>query len=244
MDSVKNELQLSAAHVVNIDQKNASSYHVDGLHYALKKMNPQCLNIFADTDTVIVYKGWDTKVQKMMEDNSYGIIATTYEDIGQPCAGEGRIQTAKNSPSCTWFALSPNYDFSQLRLDVFLDSPLPIDSEELSSVFNLPIGYSLHRDSGWQIAPYCIERNIPYFTFINGSPLLGVTPTGHDIKVLCPPAHPSDLPLGVKQYNEEYQFPDGTPFLCHQRGSLRHKFRDNPHSIYFYEACEYYLEGK
>ena len=243
IDNEKEELGLSGVFSVPAQHgPNASSFHVLGLHSALDNMDHKKLCILADTDTVMVYKDWDLKIEKMMLKDSYGIIASTYEDIGQPCSGTGKLQTPKNVPSCTWVAISPNYDFSQLRLDVYLGQPWLISTEEMSRTFNLPLGYELQRESGWQIAPYCNDRNIPFFTFINGSPLLGVTPTGHTIKVLCPPAHPQDLPLGVKQYNEEYQFDDGTPFFCHQRGSLRHRFRENPHSTYFYDACEYYLK--
>lgn len=179
------------------------------------------INVFADSDTVILMKNWDYVLVNLLKYN--GIVGTTFERIGGFCSGSGTSQMYKGKPSITWMALSPEYYWKEMDLMPNMESTIPIETEEQSEIFELPIGYTLLRDTGWKLPMFLHENKIPYLGFDHVAP-----------------GDPHSLALkGCENYNEEYQV-DGEPFVGHQRGSRKHTFRQSPLSSTFYNACEKY----
>ena len=236
----------------DLDVKTIKSQgHGDSMTLAVRNASDRMKNdkceysVFADTDTAICMKNWDLEILQLLEKN--GIVGTKYEDIGMPCAGSGKVQVYKNTPNCTWFALSKRYDFSKIDLHARNNPSYNqlIDTEEMSQLYKLPIGYTVNFDTGWQWAAFCRDNNVPYYVFENGNPLIGKTPEGNTMNVLVKPYFNTDvLPRHVAQYPEQHMMQDGRTFLVHQRGSLKHDFRNNEHSTHFYNAYESFCFDK
>ena len=199
-----------------------SNGHSAGLSSALS-MTGGGIDIVADTDTVMLQRGWDLVISALLENN--GIVGTCYEDIGGFSSGNGKIQTYKRKPSLTWFALSPKFNWRRFDPRPAKYKNLLIKDDELSSLYNLPIGYELVRDVGWQVPNYMKANNIPFLVF-------------DQIK----PTSPQAMALRTEiDYHEEYHL-DAKPFVAHQRGSHQHPFRGNDISRSFYDACDLYMQ--
>jgi hypothetical protein len=202
-----------------------SDLHGHGLNHVLQNVMPENLgeeiNVFADSDSVILMKNWDYVLVNLLKYN--GIVGTTFERIGGFCSGDGKSQMYKNKPSITWMALSPNYDWSAMDLMPNMESTIKIETEEMSEIFELPVGYDLLRDTGWKLPIFLHENKIPFLGFDHVAP-----GDAHSIAL-----------KSCENYNEEYQV-EGEPFLGHQRGSRKHKFRQTALSSKFYSACEAY----
>lgn len=199
-----------------------SNGHSAGLSSALS-MTGKGIDIIADTDTVMLQPHWDLIVSELLESN--GIVGTCYEDIGGFSSGNGKIQTYKRKPSLTWFALSPKFCWRRLDPSPAKHKNLPINDDETSKLYNLPIGYELVRDVGWRVPNYLEEYDIPFLVFDQ------IKPT-------------SDQAMALKtgiDYHEEYHL-DGMPFVAHQRGSHQHPFRGNDISQSFYDSCDEYMQ--
>ncbi len=202
-----------------------SSGHAQAIEMALSNLLPGEINVIADTDVVMLMEDWDDRiVAAMTEGPCYGIIGTRLEDIGGFSSGETKYQQYKKKPTTTWMALSPEYDFSKLQVRPDKTNEIPVTTFELSEIYNLPIGHVVVKDTGWQIPSYLHENEIPYFA------LDIVKPTDVDCCALN----------GTSPYHDEFQW-DGVPFLAHQRGSMTHRFRIDPLSVDFYDACDHYL---
>jgi len=202
-----------------------SGGHAQAIEHAIKNMVPGEPNIIADTDVVLLLKDWDKLlVDAMIDQKRFGIVGTRLEDIGGFSSGETKYQQYKKKPTTTWMALSGDYDFSGLQVRPDKSNFIEITNDELSALYNLPIGYFVVKDTGWQIPSYLQDRKIPYFA------LEIVKPTSPQAKAL----------KGTNPYHDEFQW-DGVPYLAHQRGSMRHRFRIDPLSVDFYDACDRYL---
>lgn len=202
-----------------------SNGHAAGLNAAFANAGRDVVNVIADTDTVILKRDWDTLIVTLLQ--RFGIVGTCYEDIGGASSGSGKVQTYKRLPSLTWIALSPTYDFSGLDAAPDKGTNIAIADEALSRLYNLPIGFELVRDVGWELPRYLQERGIPSTVFDQVKPS-------------------SDAAKAVKSgndYHEEYQW-HGEPILAHQRGSHQHRFRVGDLSGSFYDACERYLAAE
>jgi len=203
-----------------------SDLHGHGLNYTLKEVIHQEnlndeINVFADSDSVILMRNWDYVLVNLLTYN--GIVGTTFEKIGGFCSGDGKTQTYKNKPSITWMALSPKHDWTEMDLMPEMGSTIEIDTEEKSEIFELPLGYNLLRDTGWKLPIFLHENKIPFLGFEHVAP-----------------GDPQSIALkDCENYNEEYQI-EGEPFLGHQRGSRKRKFRKTPLSSKFYNSCEAY----
>src|SRR5579885_624450 len=202
-----------------------SGGHAQAIETALSTMPKGDLNIIADTDAVLLMREWDRRlVQEMVVQKRWGIVGTRLEDIGGFSTGETKYQQYKKKPSTTWMALSPDYDFSALQVRPDKKNFIEVKDQHTSEIYNLPVGYFVVKDTGWQIPSYLDERKIPYMAFDI------VKPTAPEAKAL----------RDTNPCHDEFQW-DGVPFLAHQRGSMTHRFRIDPLSVDFYDACDRYL---
>ena len=199
-----------------------SNGHATGLNAACAATDPDVIDILADADTVLLRHSWDDWLREMM--TRYGMVGTTYEDIGGFSSGNGPVQTYKAIPNLTWLAVGTGIEFSDFRCDAAKKIHLDINSPELAALYNLPEGYQLVRDVGWKLPAFLRDNGIA------AAPLAQKKPTSPEA-------------IAVKSgndYNEEYQWA-GEPVLAHQRGSHIHPFRDSEISIAFYDAVEAWL---
>ncbi len=214
-----------AASVRELPYGRGSGGHAEAIELALANLSADEINVIADTDVVILAENWDQRiVGAMMGGPRYGIIGTRLEDVGGFSSGDVKYQQYKRKPTTTWMALSPAHDFSKLQVRPDKANEIPVKTEELSALYNLPIGYTVVKDTGWQIPSYLAKHDIPYLA------LDIVKPTDSAAKAL----------RGTNPYHDEFQW-DGETFLAHQRGSMTHRFRIDPLSVDFYSACDGYL---
>lgn len=187
----------------------------------LKNTAADSFDIICDSDTVMLVNSWDIIIENILR--KVGILGSSYEKIGGYSSGNSNVQTYKNKPNLTWFAISRRYDFSKIQLDPGKNSHLDISNERLSDLYQLPIGYKLLKDAGWQIPSYLNDNSIPYKTLSHEKPtaLAKVLKTNQD-------------------YHEEFQL-DGIPFVAHQRGSMSKEFRKHKLSKSFYDVLDAYF---
>jgi hypothetical protein len=199
-----------------------SNGHASGITSALHKTESNGIDLIADADTVMLLKNWDIFLVDIL--NKYGIVGTCYEDIGGFSSGSGKVQTYKKLPSMTWFALSGRFNWKSLDPSPLKSSNIQITSNELSELYNLPIGYELVRDVGWKLPGFLKDNLISHLVF-------------DQIK----PTSAQSMALKTKiDYHEEYHM-NSLPILAHQRGSHKHKFRHGEISSSFYDACDSYM---
>lgn len=205
---------------------SGSNGHSAGLSSALSMVTPGLgVNIIGDTDAVILKKNWDIDLIQLLE--TYGILATCYEDVGGFSSGNGKVQTYKAKPNLTWMALSPIFDWAKFDPRPNKYKNIKIDSDSLSELYNLPLSFEMVCDVGWKMPSFLAQYNIPYKVFKQ------VKPTSDEARAI----------KTGNDYHEEYQL-DGTPFLGHQRGSHKHPFRGNEISESFYNACDSYIHNQ
>lgn len=210
-----------------LDYGRGSLGHAKSVNDAISKFVPAEINVISDTDIALLTNDWDLLLERLLLGvNSYGIVGVPYENVGGFSSDTGKTQTYKNIPTATWMAMSPEFDFSKLTVLPDKESVIHIDTLELAEVFQLPVGYQLLKDVGWQIPIYLHEHKIPYLA------LDIVKPTSPEAKVL----------RGCSPYHDEFQL-DGQPLVAHQRGSMKHRFRIDPLSVDFYDACDRYLNN-
>lgn len=213
------------ARVVRLPPGNSGSIaHMLGIRASFANMESGEINIIADSDTVILAKGWDYVLRQIMQECD--VVGTIYEDIGGFSSGAGKSQTYKRVPNFTWCALTTKFPWD---FDVSADkaNTLPITTEDQSKAFNLPIGFELFREPCWKFPLYLYENGIKYYS------LEFVRPTSGQAKAV----------LTGNDYHTEYTLADGTPFVAHQRGSMSKEFRKHPLSSTFYDACEAYIRA-
>jgi len=215
----------SAFSITELPYGRGSWGHAQAIERAIQSIVPREINIIADSDVVLLMENWDRPlVEAMIEKRSYGIVGTRLEDIGGFSSGDTQYQQYKKKPTTTWMALSPFHDFSALQVRPDKTNFIEVTHEGLSKLYNLPIGFFVVKDTGWQIPSYLDDRKIPYFA------LDIVKPTSTEAKAL----------KGINPYHDEFQW-NGAPYLAHQRGSMTHRFRIDPLSVDFYDACDSFL---
>ncbi len=213
-------------HAIEMEFGRGSEGHAKAIDRAISNFVPGEINVISDTDIAILMRGWDVLLQDLLlGDRCVGVVATRLEGIGGFSTGETKYQQYKNKPSTTWMAMSPKFDFSSLSVMPDKENFIPVATAELSELYQLPIGYFVVKDTGWQVPSYLQSNQIPYIA------LDIVKPTSPESKAL----------KGTSAYHDEFQY-HGTPFLAHQRGSMKHRFRIDPLSVDFYDACDQYLE--
>jgi hypothetical protein len=206
--------------------QKGSDTHGKAFKLALQNMRTSGgdFDVFADTDTMMVEKDWTATVEKQLQ--SVDIFATQFERVGSVCAGDGPIQMYKKLPALTWFAVSKKCDLSAMETSVDKQNHLLIDTEEKAKIYNLPIGFSVLRDTGWQIPEFIHNNHISYACLEMHKPNLDF------VKVLS----------NKFTYSEE-NWIEGTerPFVCHCRGSCS---KPVTHELptEFYKNINEYLE--
>jgi hypothetical protein len=199
--------------------------HAVSLDYAMKNFPPNSINILSDTDVAIVKRDWDVDLATRIATQNIHIFGTQLEAIGGFSSGYTLHQQYKGKPSTTWLAFAPNLPTGGLSMLPQKEADLVITDEKLSRLYNLPIGYKLVRDTGWQIPEFIDENDLKYGV------LEHIKPNSDQAVVL----------KGLSDYHDEFH-DNGNPFLVHQRGSMRHIFWRDDHSRYFYEAIAKYLD--
>lgn len=203
-----------------------SSGHGACVEDALAMTDDGNIHIIADSDTVMLAKGWDDYLRKRLLVDDVGILGVTYEDIGGFSSGSKKSQTYKGMPNAVWMALSPKHSWKQLKAQPHKGRDIVIDTQTLAAIYNLPVGYQVLRDVAWQIPQYLFDRKISYVG------LKQLKPT-KDAVVL----------KNLSDYHEEYHA-DSVPFVAHHRGSLRHAYRSDKISRAFYQAVDAWLASE
>lgn len=180
------------------------------------------IHVIADSDTVVLARGWDTCVERVLEYNS--CFGVRYEDPGGFSSGNSHIQTYKWCPNFVWIALSGKHDWRDLDALPRKDQNVKITTLSLGSIYNLPVGYEVLCDVGWKLPEYLYLNKLWY------TGLEQLKPTGPRATVL----------KGLSDYHEEYHV-DGVPFVAHHRGSMRHAYRQSEISKLFYAAVDAHL---
>lgn len=204
---------------------NGSYGHGACIMDALAMTGDDEIHIIADSDTVMIAKGWDDYVRKRLLDDNIGIMGTTYEDLGGFSSGKGTTQTYKRVPTVTWCALNPRHDWRDLDVLPNKGHIITINTDEQVATYNLPIGYSIFGEVAYQIPQYVRDKNLTYDGWRQLKPT-------KDAIVL----------RGLSDYHEEYHTTDGrVPFLAHHRGSMKHAYRGDKISTAFYGAIDRHL---
>lgn len=203
---------------------SGSMAHGMCVEHALSMTDDGDIHIIADSDTVVLAKGWDDYVRIKLLDEKFGIIGTATEAIGGFSSGVSKLQMAKDIPTVAWCALSPLKIWRKLKALPRKDNNVPITTEQLSKIYNLPIGYSSFCDVAWQIPQYLFDNNVTYQAWKQ-------LKSSKDATVL----------KNTNDYHEEYHIENGVPFVVHQRGSNGHAYRADNTSIGFYTPVDAYL---
>jgi hypothetical protein len=199
--------------------------HALAIDQALKTLTPNSINIISDTDVAIVFQNWDCLLFDLLNENAQcSVLGTQLEPIGGFSSGYGKFQQYKQKPTTTWLAISPRYDFKNLSVLPDKSTFNLITNKQDSLLYNLPIGYSLVKDTGWQIPEYLNDNKFPYEV----------------LDIVSPKSSNALVLKGISEYHDEFHY-RGKPFLVHQRGSMTHKFRVDPLSKHFYNSVEEYL---
>jgi hypothetical protein len=206
-------------------QGRGSTGHAYAIEEIVKERITEDIKIIADSDTVMLMKDWDKYIKKVFGlYQNYKVIAPPQRRIGSKDAGDGPVQSYKFKPTLIWCAYTSDVDFSNLEVMPNKQEPLPIDTEEKSMLWNLPVGKKLLRDVAWQIPQFLEEQKISYALMDNYQP--------SDSQSIAT--------KGAYDYSEEYQL-WGNPLVAHQRGSNYHAFRMTGESKTFYDSIERYI---
>lgn len=190
---------------------------------ALGMTNDGNVHVVVDSDTVVIAKGWDDYLRKRLIDDGVGVVGVTYEDINGSSSGPGKVQTYKKIPTLSWVALSPYHDWRDLDVMPNKSHEIAVSTPQLAEIYNLPVGYSVFCDVGWQIPQYLHDRKLSYEGWRRLKPT-------RDAIVL----------KGLSDYHEEFHVGD-TPFVVHHRGSRQYAYRSDGISRTFYAAVDNYL---
>lgn len=206
------------------DPLNGSNGHAACIASALAMTGDGAIHVICDSDTVVVAKGWDDYVRHRMLDGGIGMMGTTYEDLGGFSSGANTVQTYKKVPTFTWCALSPMHDWRDLVVKPNKDHRVDITTPQLSQIYNLPVGFSVFGEAGWQVPQYLHDHALSYEGWQQLKPT-------KDALVLA----------GLSDYHEEYHANGRIPIVTHHRGSMRHAYRGDRISNKFYGAVDKYL---
>lgn len=210
------------------DPLNGSNGHGACVMSALGETGDGDIHIICDSDTVIVAKGWDDYLRRRLIDDEIGIVGSTYEDVGGLSSGASSVQTYKKIPTLTWCALSPMHNWRDLNVMPNKNHQVGITNAQLSKIYNLPEGYSIFGEVGWQIPQYLHDHALKY----EGWRQLKSSRSAVILK-------------GLSDYHEEFHIDDGDiPIVAHHRGSMRHAYRGDKISKQFYATIDNYVAGE
>lgn len=205
------------------DPLNGSYGHAACIMHAINEMGDGNVHVICDSDTVVVARGWDDYIRQRMVDDNIGMMGTTYEDLGGFSSGASSVQTYKKVPTFTWGVLSPRHDWRSLTVMPDKAHHVAINTPELSQIYNLPMGYTVFGEAGWQVPQYLHDNRLTY----DGWQQLKPTKDAVVLK-------------GLTDYHEEFHA-QGIPFVVHHRGSMKHSYRGGRISKPFYEIVDHYL---
>jgi hypothetical protein len=188
---------------------------------SLAMIHDRNIHVICDADAVVLARGWDDYVRTRLMINGLGIVGTTMEDIGGFSSGTSLVQTAKRLPTVIWCAMSPNVRWQGFSAGTAKTDPLKIETELQSIVYNLPIGYSVMCDVGWQLPQFLFDNQIKFEAWKQLKPTKTAT-----------------VLRGLVDYHEEFHVENDVPFIAHQRGSRQFAFKQHPTSVNFFNAVE------
>lgn len=199
---------------------HGSNGHAAGLNRMMQAFPTMAgHHVIADSDVAMLIKDWDRIAEDLWK--KFDLFGTNYEDIGGFSSGSGKVQTYKQFPNPIWLGIRHDCDITDVDWMPAKETNIEIDTEELSELYNLPVGYELVRDVGWRFPSFCRTRNLDFAVLQQVKPKSGLTQV-----------------LKTEQdYNEEYQV-NGAAFVGHQRGGSRHEFKGCDISTRFYECVE------
>lgn len=225
-ERLKDLPQATMSQANSSDNLNGSFGHAVCIMDALSKMGDDSIHVIADSDTVVVAKGWDDYVRLRIVNSGVGMMGTTYEDIDGFSSGNSNVQTYKKVPTFTWAALSPKHGWRHLDVMPNKSMEIAINTEELSKLYNLPIGYRVFGEAAWQVPGFLHNNGITF-----------------DAWPQLKPTKSAVVLQGLTDYHEEYHV-ESVPFIVHHRGSMRHAYRGSRISKAFYEKVDRYLAGE
>jgi hypothetical protein len=203
---------------------SGSSGHAYTIESILACGQSSPIRIIADADTVMLMRNWDEALRDEM--TRVDCVGTTYESMGGYSSGNSNVQTYKNKPNLVWFATTQTHDTTKLRCFPAKDVNIRITTQELSDLYQVPIGYQILCDVGWQIPQFIHDNAVKY------TALPQIKPTSQNAVAI----------KSGNDYHEEYHL-HGVPFNAHQRGSMKHPFRRNELSSTFYDVVEAYVKS-
>lgn len=207
-----------------IDAGQGGSYgHGACIMNAFKFTDDGNIHVICDGDALVAAKGWDSYVRRRIAEG-VGMMGTTYEDLGGFSSGNDHVQTYKKLPTFTWAVINSNYDWKSLDVMPNKDHRVKIDTAKLSTMYNLPIGYSVFGEAAWQIPRFIHDTAMPNEGW-------------RQLK----PSKEAIVLKGLTDYHEEFHV-GGVPFIVHHRGSIKHAYRGNKVSNAFFKAVDDYLE--
>ena len=181
--------------------------------FAATERQPDAVHVISDSDCVVVRKGWDLDVARVLSE--VDCFGTAYQDLYGRFVRSNNLQTYKKTPNVQWLALAPGKPWHLYSAgDKQLVENFSINTAKISDTFGLPLNYTLLTDTCW---------NIPVFLEEHGLSSLAM-PNVHQPKL-------------VSGSYEEWWL-DGEPFVVHQGKSRKNSFRCTQFSEDFYKACD------
>lgn len=202
---------------------HGSEGHAACIGDALRMTGDGDIHVISDSDAIVVTRGWDDYVRKRLVTDSIDIMGTTYEDLGGFSSGATSLQTYKKLPTFTWVALAPSRSWHDLDVTPNKAHRVGVDTEELSKIYNLPVGYRVFGEAAWQVPQYIHTNKLTYEGWKH------VKPSGQALVL-----------KGLTDYHEEYHAGD-IPIVVHHRGSLRHAYRSEGMSKLFFQVVDSWL---
>lgn len=208
---------------VSSGKVGGSNGHATALMDAFSMTNDGNIHVVSDSDAVLLAHGWDAYIVQRIE-QGMGFIGTRYEDVGGFSSGSDRIQTYKGVPNFIFAALGPQHDWRGLDITPNKLHRVNITDELLASIYNLPVGFSVFGEAGWQVPQFVHDNGIKYEGWRQLKPT-------KDAVVL----------KGLTDYSEEYHAPGGVPFIAHQRGGRQFAYRRADISNNFFAVIDRHL---
>lgn len=221
-DQLRSLIQ-SQTYVVSEAREGGSFGHAACIMDAFKLMIDDEIHIICDSDAFVVAKGWDNLV-RLKASLGIGMAGTTYEELGGFSSGTGNVQTYKQIPTFTWAMLGAGPPWNSLNVMPNKDHRILIENDQMSKIYNLPVGHHVFGEAGYQLPLFLHQNNVKYEAWKQLKP-------SKDAVVL----------FGLSDYHEEYHV-DDVPFVVHHRGSLRHPYRSSKLSKAFFEKVDAWIE--
>lgn len=177
--------------------------------------SPSDLHVICDSDTVVLQPKWDVTVQRFLQ--LVDCVGGAYEALDS--SSRSRVSKYQNTPHMTWLALKPGLPWHRFEPQRPFVSDIHVGTDADALLWGLPIGFDVTSDACW---------NFPIFLRDNQLTSLGLRDTIPNYKALA----------GFRPIHDEWELPDGTPFVVHQRRAIQTPFRAEGFSREFYDRCD------